>query len=45
MQFITHFWYAVGKTPDEKRAAVLLKEIRAEKAQITAALSSSQVEV
>ncbi|EPJ9399999.1 FKBP-type peptidyl-prolyl cis-trans isomerase N-terminal domain-containing protein [Enterobacter bugandensis] len=45
LQLITQFRHAVGGTPDEKRAAVLLEETRAEKAQITAALASSQAQV
>lgn len=45
LQLITHLRHAVGGTPDEKRAAVLLEETRAEKAQIAAALSSSQEQV
>lgn len=45
LQLITHFRHAVGGTPDEKRAAVLLEETRAEKMQIQAALISSQAQV
>lgn len=45
MQLFTHIRHAVGSIPDEKRAAVLLKETHAEKKQIKAALSSSQAQV